>query len=281
MEKYKILFKGAGDFASGAIRRMHLCGFRVVCTELPSPLTVRRKVSFSEAVWDGEVEIEGVKGKKATPENFQHLLEEGYVAVIVDPELNILRKSKFDVLVDATMTKRKTSTNTKMAPIVIGLGPGFTAGKDCHAVIETLAGHNLGRVIYKGCAAQDTSSPLPPELYLCSCSIEATKLFEDKILLRAPKDGKFNSATQIGDIVEEGTVVGTIEGTEIKSRIKGVVRGLVHDGLYVKAGLKIGDIDPSCDVKRAFTISEKSNAIAGGIMEATFRLMNEKGMFKT
>lgn len=188
LEGKNLLFKGAGDFASGSIRRTHLAGARVVATELESPLSVRREVSFSEAVYRGSITVEGVTARLARLETIDDILDDGMVAVVVDPDCRILRKREFDVLVDATMAKRNTGTMITDASVVIALGPGFRAGKDCHAVVETLAGHDIGRVIYDGYAAENTGVPSTPEMYLGACGISGRDIAE-AIVLRAPSDG--------------------------------------------------------------------------------------------
>jgi len=276
LEGKHIIFKGAGDFASGAIRRLNMAGARVVATELQKPLNVRREVSFSESVWRGSMTVEGVNAELADFGGIDAVLGRGNIAVIVDPVCSILKSRKFDILVDGIMAKRNTGTKITDAPIVLALGPGFCAGKDCHAIIETLAGHDLGRVIYEGEAAPDTGIPALPEAYLGPCTMSPSSagipVISKGVVLRAPADGVFKGKKKIGDIVEAGDVLGNVGGVELKADIKGVLRGLMHDGVTVKKELKLGDVDPTCDVKRAFTISEKSNAIAGGVLEACLHL---------
>ncbi|MEM2899711.1 MAG: selenium-dependent molybdenum cofactor biosynthesis protein YqeB [Halobacteria archaeon] len=266
----KVLVKGAGDFASGTIRRLHLAGCKVVATELEKPLTVRRKVAFSEAIYDGKITVEGVTGVRTTKEGIDKVHKTGKVAVIVDPECAILKERKFDIVIDARSAKKNLGTKKNEAPIVIGIGPGFTAGKDCHAVVESLAGHDLGRVYYKGKAAENTGKPAPPEYYLLACSLSpcCVGIDPESLVLRAPCDGIFRASREIGDIVEKGEVLGVIDSSDVTAGEKGVIRGLIHDGVRVTKGLKIGDIDPTCIKERCFTISEKSNAIAGGVLEA-------------
>jgi xanthine dehydrogenase accessory factor len=271
-----VLVKGGGDFASGPIRRLSLAGARVVVTELPKPLNVRREVSFSEAVHRGEMTVEGVKAVLVEPEKVDEILDQGDVAVIVDPECSILEQREFDILVDGIIAKKNTGTSLEDAPVVIGLGPGFTAGKDCHAVVETLAGHDLGRVFYQGSAAADTGQPAPPEYYLLADSGVlppcCSGVRPEDLVLRAPVDGRFEAKKSIGDVVEAGEVLGAFGEVDVVASARGVVRGLLHPGTEVAKGTKIGDIDPTCVVERAFTISEKANAIAGGVLEACLYL---------
>jgi xanthine dehydrogenase accessory factor len=268
-----ILVKGAGDYASGCIRRLHLAGAKVVCTELPQPLTVRRRVAFSEAMYNGEHTVEDVTANRASMEEIDKCFSQGVIPLLEDPETNILNHRKFDIVIDARMAKKNLGTKINQAPIVIGLGPGFEAGNDCHAVVETLAGHNLGRVIYKGSATADTGSPASPELYLNPCCAG----FNANILvLRAPTEGAFASIKQIGDLVKRDEIIGKVDDMDVSSTADGVLRGLIHDGIKVTKGLKIGDIDPSGDASRVNQISEKANAIAGGVLEACLYFLNTK-----
>lgn len=283
-----VLVKGAGDFASGSIRRLHLAGAKVVCTELLQPLSVRRMVAFSEAMYVGEHTVEGVTAIRVRSDEIDRCLSESKVPVINDPETKILHQRKFDIVIDARMAKENLGTEITDAPIVIALGPGFKAGKDCHAVVETLAGHNLGRVIYEGKAAKNTGTPTPPELYLtlesifletacCSGFVPCCEGFDfGSLVLRAPADGVFTGEKRIGDLVKKGDVIGRVDDIQIKVKASGVIRGLIHDGVHIVKGLKIGDIDPTSEVNRAYEISEKANAVAGGVLEACLYLLNKK-----
>lgn len=276
-----VLVKGAGDFASGSIRRLFLAGAKVVCTELLQPLSVRRMVAFSEAMYVGEHTVEGVTAIHVTPDEIDRCLSESKVPVLNDPETKILHQRKFDIVIDARMAKENLSTEITDASIVIALGPGFKAGKDCHAVVETLAGHDLGRVIYEGKAAKNTGAPAPPELYLspratsphaaCCSGFDIYSL-----VFRAPADGVFTGEKRIGDLVKKGDVIGRVDDIQIKAKASGVIRGLIHDGVHIVKGLKIGDIDPTSEVNRAYEISEKANAVAGGVLEACLYLLNKK-----
>ncbi len=275
MQGKTVLVRGAGDLVSGSIRRLHLAGFRVAATEIMMPLCVRRLVSFAEAVYAGSIAIEGVTAVLSSPADIDAVWRSGRVPVVVDPDLAILAARPFDVLVDGTMAKRNLGTRIDHAPIVVAIGPGFTAGTDCHAVVETLAGHDLGRVYLAGSAAPDTQVPGPPESYLFAPGHVPDALRSTQgptpwhgILLRAPCDGTFTGSARIGDVVRAGQVLGLVDGARVTAPVAGVVRGLIHDGVRVAAGLKLGDVDPSGDPSRAVTISEKSNAIAGGVLEA-------------
>jgi xanthine dehydrogenase accessory factor len=279
LKNKNILVKGAGDFASGSIRRLHLAGAKVVCTELPQPLAIRRRVAFSEAIYAGEQTVEGVQARRVTQDEIDKCFSEGKIPILSDPEGNILKQRKFDIIIDARMVKKNLGTSMDDAPLVIGLGPGFNAGYDCHAVVETLAGHNLGRVIYEGSAAKDTGTPAPPEVYLNPCNASIPEpccagFDVNTLVLRAPGDGTFNGIKQIGDLVKKDEIIGKIGDLDVIATADGVLRGLIHDGVEVRRGLKIGDIDPSSDVTRVDLISEKANAIAGGVLEACLYLLN-------
>lgn len=280
LEGKSVLVKGGGDFATGAIRRLNLAGARVIVTELPKPLNVRREVSFSEAVHRGEIEVEGVKAVLTNENGMDQVLDRGDVAVIIDPKCKILKKRKFDIVIDGIMAKKNLGTSIKDAPVVIALGPGFSAGKDCHAIVETLAGHDLGRVIYKGPAAPNTGKPAPPEYYLLVengiISSYSKGVGPEDLMLRAPAKGRLRSRKKIGDMVKAGEVVGTLGGKKVVAKAKGVLRGLIHPSAQVETGTKIGDIDPTCEKKRAFTISEKANAIGGGVLEACLFLLRSR-----
>jgi xanthine dehydrogenase accessory factor len=268
-----ILIIGAGDFASGTIRRLKLAGAKVVCTELQMPLTVRRKVAFSEAIYTGAHSVEGVNAVHAMRDELEQCFASGAIPVVIDPETQILKNRRFDIVIDARMAKKNLGININDAPIVIGLGPGFIAGTDCHAVVETLAGHNLGRVIYSGVAEVDTGLPAPPEIYLnpaCNTGFDANEL-----VFRAPTEGVFKAEKEIGDVVLKGDRIGKINDMDVLATADGVLRGCIHDGVSVKTGLKLGDIDPSGDISRVDQISEKSNAIAGGVLEACLYLLTK------
>ncbi len=280
-----ILVKGAGDFASGTIRRLHLAGAKVISTELAQPLTIRRMVAFSQAIFDGEHEVEGVIGVRADMSDIDRCFIENKVPVLVDPETKILDELQFNIVIDGRMAKRNLGTSIQEAPIVLGLGPGYEAGVDCHAVVETLAGHNLGRVVYKGKPAEDTGVPIPTGAqsgqYPCCtgfdqepCCTGFTVDVND-YLLRAPAAGMFKAEKEIGELVQVGDTVGYIEDKPVKTKAAGVLRGLIHDRTKVTKGLKIGDIDPSGDKVRVYQISEKANAIAGGVLEACLVLLNK------
>lgn len=280
LENKHVLVKGAGDFASGGIRRLHLAGAKVVATELLKPLTIRRFASFSEAIYAGEHTVEGVTGVKARSEEIGEIHSKGKIPILIDPGTKIINQQKFDIVIDARMAKRNLGTTAADAPIVIGLGPGFSAGHDCHAIVETLAGHNLGRVIYNGNPAEDTRTHIPTDLFQIPCCSGFTPcgvgLNVNNLLLRSPADGMFNSEKRIGDIIQIGDVIGRIDDIELIAAAPGILRGLIHDNVQVIKDLKVGDIDPSGNRDRINQISEKSNAIAGGILEACLYLLTKR-----
>ena len=259
-EKPRVTIKGAGDLASGVAHRLWMAGFKIVMLELPSPLVVRRTVSFASAVWEGKVEVEGVTGllcKDVT--EVEGLWSEGLIPVLVDPSAQSLSILKPHILVDAVLAKKNTGTSSSDAPVVIGLGPGFTAGQDVHAVVETQRGHNLGRVFYRGRAAPNTGSPGEIGGY------------SRERLLRSSAHGSFTPLKEIGDRVHKGELVGRVGDSPLKAQIDGVLRGLIHAGTAVTLGMKVGDVDPRENVLY-HSISDKARSVAGGVLEAILHL---------
>ena len=257
MKNVLVLIKGAGDLASGVAHRLYRCGFTPVMTELQKPLVVRRKVAFAEAVYSGENTVEGVHAELCSSiSDISSLLEKQIIPVVIDPQGELVHILKPDVLVDAVMAKRNTGTKITDAPVVIALGPGFTAGVDVHAVIETKRGHEMGRVILEGTPQKDTGEPHPVNGYTY------------QRLIKAPQEGVFISRCSIGEIVESGQIIGYIESRQVQTQIKGVLRGLIAEGCIVKEGMKIGDVDPRCKPEYCYTISDKARAVAGGVLEA-------------
>jgi len=276
-----VLIRGGGDLASGIAHGLAARGVGVVVTELAAPTMVRRRVSFGNAVYEGEVEIEGIKGVlcPCAKEAFV-AVHAGHVAVLVDPACTSLPHLCPAVLVDARMAKRNLGTRKSDAPVVIGVGPGFFAGRDCHAVVESQRGAGLGKVIFSGAAAPNTGRP-------ASVAGHTT----DRVL-RAPCEGVFEGVLEIGDEVKSGQVVGRLRpaagnesvpgtprgggaATEVKSKISGVLRGLIADGAAVRAGQKLGDVDPTGERQRCFRISDKALTVGDGVIEALRRLAPE------
>ena len=247
------VIRGGGDLATGVAWRLSRAGFAVVVTELAEPLTVRRTVALSTAVTDGSVDIEGMVGRLARrPDEAVHIAFGGDVGVVVSQALPDIGA---DVVVDARLAKRNIDTSTDDARLVVALGPGFTAGVDCHAVVETMRGPRLGRCIWEGPAEPDTGSP------------GAVGGRASERVLRAPAAGAAEWKVAIGDIVEEGQALGTVADDELSAPFTGVVRGLIRDGTTVRGGLKIGDIDPRIDTN-VNEISDKALAVGGGVLEA-------------
>jgi len=253
-----VIIRGAGDLATGTACRLHRSGFfRILMTEVERPLAVRRKVSFCEAVYEGVWMVEGVQSFKINgPGEAEELWKDRVIPVIVDPENASRRALKPDIVVDAIMAKRNIGTRITDASLVIGLGPGFQAGKDVHYVIETNRGHNMGRLLDQGSASPDTG--IPGEI--------GGKTSQR--VVRSPADGIFCSDLAIGSFVNEGSVVGSVSDKAAVASLTGVLRGLIRPGIRVTAGLKIGDVDPRSDPSFCFTISEKARAIAGTVIEA-------------
>ncbi len=255
-----VLIKGAGDLASGVAARLHRCGYEVVMTEQATPLMVRRSVSFGEAIYATKFEVEGIQAWHVSEmsEVFQ-ALDQGVIPILVDPRAECRAELLPAVLVDAIMAKRNINTRLSDAPFVVALGPGFTAGVDCHVVVETNRGHNLGRAIYTGSAELDTGQP---------GSIDGKT--EERIL-RAPAHGVVEGQATIGDRVTEGQIIAQAGGQAVYAQIDGVLRGLIHSGICVPAGTKIGDVDPRAEPAHCQQISDKALAIAGGVLEAVLR----------
>jgi xanthine dehydrogenase accessory factor len=255
------LVKGAGDLASGVAHRLHRCGFPVAMTEIAQPTVVRRPVSFAEAVFDGRHEVEGVFARVVggLPE-VKTTLERGEIPVLIDPGAASALRLQPLVLVDAIIAKYNTGTRITDAPLVIGLGPGFIAGVDVHAAVETRRGHNLGRVILDGGAEPNTGIPGP----IAGYGLER--------LINAPEDGVFEPCVAIGILVKAGETLGQVGGCLVQTPIDGVLRGLIRGGVPVYRGQKMGDVDPRGRVEYCYTISDKARAIAGGVLETILML---------
>ena len=229
----------------------------MVVLELPEPLAVRRTVSLSTAVTDGEIVVQGMRGVRVeSPTEALGAAEQGDVAVLVAPESAALEAVPPDVVVDARMAKRNLDTSSDDAEVVVALGPGFTAGVDCHAVVETMRGPNLGRVIWTGQAQPDTGTPA-----------ELGGRSADRVV-RAPVDGRVEWWIAIGDVVAGNQPLGEVDGVTVRAPFDGVVRGAIRDGMRVRAGLKIGDVDPRGDPVACWEISDKALAVGRGVLEA-------------
>ena len=256
-----VLIKGAGDLASGVAYRLYRTGINVAMTDLAYPTSIRRTVCFSEAIPNRETMVEGVRACFAmNADAAKDILLGRCIPVMPDPEANCILELKPDVVVDAILAKKNLGTSITDAPAVIALGPGFTAGTDCHAVVETMRGHSLGRVYYGGGALPNTGVP---------GSIGG---FTIDRLLRAPRDGVFIGKKKIGDYVRSGDVCALVDGEPMAAAIDGVLRGLLPDGTKVRQGMKSGDVDPRANVAHCYSISDKALSIGGGVLEAILSL---------
>lgn len=260
-----ILIRGAGDLASGVAWRLFQSHFKVLLTEIPRPLAVRREVSFCEAVYDGEKKVEGVQAILISAiDQVWEVWNSRAIPLIIDPDLKHSLLLKPEVVVDAILAKKNVGTRINQARLVIALGPGFEAGVDAHLVVETNRGHNLGRVLSEGTAESNTGIPGNIGGYTT------------ERVLRAPVTGLFKTRRQIGDPVEPDEIVAEINGHPVHTPIKGILRGLIRDATPVPAGLKVGDVDPRCRLDFCYTISEKARAIAGGVAEGILRVYNKE-----
>lgn len=260
-----IAVKGAGEMATGTAHRLFQSNFKnIFMMETPSPMAVRRQVSFCEAIHDGKIIVEGVKAKKVLhSDEIQRAWENNHIPVLVDPEWNAIKIIHPHVVIDAIIAKKNLGTNLFEAPLVIGLGPGFEAGCDVHIVIETNRGHNLGRVILKGCPEPDTGIP------------GNTSGYTYERVLRAPCAGIFHSELNIGEPVKKGQIVGYVDNTPVKVQMDGVIRGQIRNNTMVANKLKIGDIDPRGNIEYCAMISEKARAIGGSVLEAILKKYNQ------
>lgn len=264
-----ILIRGGGDLGSGAAFRLHRVGWNVVITEIEKPLVLRRSVSFANAIYQNEMSVEGITARHIT--NFKDIernIEKRIISVIISPNNFEFDNYKPNVIIDARLLKVFVNYQLHNSPLMIGLGPGFVVGKNCHVVVETNRGHYLGRAIWSGSASMDTGTP------------GKVNDKSNERVLRAPVTGIINSGCKLGSILKKGDPVGFVDGEPIFAPFDGCLRGLMHDGIKVEKGLKIGDLDPRIDNNLINFISDKSLAIAGGILEAIltydFHLISHK-----
>jgi selenium-dependent molybdenum hydroxylase system protein, YqeB family len=252
-----ILIRGAGDLASGVAHRLFRSGFGIVMTEIASPLSVRRLASFSEAVFEGQTVVEGVRAQQCgAVDDVPPVIRSGSIAVLVDPAANCRNALPFLAAVEGRMLKAEITDPVHPALFTIGLGPGFTAGVNCGAAVETNRGADMGRVLWQGSTQEDTSEP------------EMVLGIRSERVLRAPASGTLTTFTQIGCLVEKGSPLAEIGGIPILAPFTAVVRGLLRNGTHVQRGMKIGDLDPRCDPALCFKVSDKSLATGGGVLEA-------------
>lgn len=267
MENF-VIVRGGGDIATGTIYKLYKCGFKVLVLEVPNPSAIRRNVAFSEAVYEGQQTVEDLTCYLASDlDEAVQMLGEGKLTMLVDPKGECIQKLKPLAVVDAILAKKNLGTHKGMADIVIGLGPGFTAAEsgDVHAVIETMRGHSLGRVIYEGSAIANTGIPAVVRGY----GIER--------VIKSPAAGILRTRKNITDVVKAGDVVAVIEDEGIEflilASIDGILRGMIRDGYQVTKGFKIADIEPRMEeLDNCFTISDKARCIAGGVVEAIMYL---------
>ena len=249
-----VVIRGAGDIASGIALRLYRAGLQVVMTDLPAPTAIRRTVCFSQAIPEGRCTVEDVAAVRIRrPEEAAQALSEGVIPVLADPEGACIPVLRPHALVDAILAKRNLGTAITDAPVVVGVGPGFTA-------VETMRGHYLGRTLYEGPAQPNTSIP------------GLIGGFAGERVLRAPADGIFHACRAIGDTVEPGDTAGTVGGVPMVCTIGGVLRGLLADGTPVHAGMKAGDVDPRCEIRHCYCASDKALAVGGGVLEAILHL---------
>lgn len=252
-----VLVRGGGEMASGIAHRLHQCHLRILICEIAAPTSVRRTVSFADAVFTGRQTLEGVEAIRiASVTEAPDTWKRGAIPLLVDPDADLGRTLAPAVLVDAIMAKRGSTTQIGDASLVIGVGPGFIAGQNVHAVVESNRGYHLGRVIWRGGAEPDTGVPAP-----VAGHTEAR-------VLRAPCAGRFRAILSIGDRVAAGEIVGEIAGQPVRAAIAGLLRGLLHDGVQSQPGMKLGDVDPRGEREYVDSISDKARAIGGGVLEA-------------
>ena len=256
-----VVIRGAGDIATGTALRLWRAGMRLVMTDLAQPTAIRRTVAFSQAILHGSATVEGVTAQRAdSPAQALALLETGVIPVLVDPQGSCIPDLKPAAVVDAILAKRNLGTKITDAPVVVGVGPGFTAGVDCHAVVETMRGHDLGRAIYEGSAQPNTGIP------------GLIGGFAGERVLRAPADGVFHQLLDIGAQVHMGDVAAEVDGVPMACTLDGVLRGILPEGTVVRRGMKAGDVDPRCVVEHCYRASDKALSVGGGVLEAVLRL---------
>jgi len=257
MERPLIVIRGGGDLATGVAVRLHRSGFDVVVLEIQQPLAVRRGVAFAEAVYSGEIEVGGVRGVfLSDAAQISQARSEGVVPVMVDPHMNLIEDVDVLAMVDARMRKVPPEDSLASSPFTIGLGPGFTAGVSCQAVIETNRGHSMGRVIWQGSAEADTKIP------------EVVAGYDVARVLRSPVGGHLEDGLEIGTMVKAGEEIARVGDVPVEAPFDGVLRGLVHNGVHVDVTMKIGDLDPRSEPSYCFSISDKALAVGGGVLEA-------------
>lgn len=270
MENKLVIVRGGGDIATGTIMKLYKCGFSVLILEIANPSAIRRNVAFCESVYTGTQTVEDVTCYLARDiDTAKIYLSEGKLTLLVDPNCEVLNELKPVAVIDAILAKKNLGTNKDMAPVTIALGPGFTAGVDVDAVIETMRGHSLGRVIYEGEAIKNTGVP------------GKIAGFDKERVIHSPAEGTLKNIHHITDLVKKGELIAEIHSVDgiipVYATIDGLLRGLIRDGYPVTKGFKIADIDPRSDeYNNCFTISDKARCIAGGTLEALLYLAKDK-----
>lgn len=268
-----IVCRGGGDLATGIIHRLVKAGFRVICLESERPSAIRRQVSFCEAVYDGVAVVDAVKAVLVKGIDELNLVwKSGSVPVLIDPAGQSIEVLHPFAVVDAIIAKKNLGMHRSMAPLTIGVGPGFTAGEDVDAVIESMRGHNLGRVITDGSALANTGIP------------GMVGGYDKERVIHSAGEGYVKNICKIGDLVEKDQVIAEIYQdqsmtgpcTEVRVEIPGILRGLIRTGYHVTKGFKIADVDPrKGELENCFTISDKARCIAGSVLEVICGKLNE------
>lgn len=261
-----VIVRGGGDIASGTIQKLYRSGFRVIVLDIENPTSIRRTVCFSEAIYEGMITIEGITAVRANSINeIDKILAENKIPVVIDPKGNYIDVIKPKIVIDAILAKRNLGTNMDMADITIALGPGFEAGKDVNVVIETMRGHNLGRVILEGKPQENTGVP------------GDIKGYTKERVIHSPDEGIIRNVKKISDLVKKDDILAYVNNTPVRATMDGILRGLIRNGSRVTRGLKIADIDPRLSEKNnCYTISDKARNIAGGVLEAILYLRSQK-----
>ena len=263
----KVVIRGGGDLATGVAEVLYQSGFKILILDIEKPSSIRRSVCFSEAIYDGVTKVENIICKKVENENeIEKCWSEKIIPIMVDEKGEIIKKIKPDVVVDSIIAKKNLGTTKEMAPITIALGDGFEAGKDVDIVVETMRGHNLGRVITSGRAMKNTGIPG-----------EIKGVSKDRVIYSLA-NGIFSSVKKIGDTVQKDEIIGYVGNVEIRGKISGVLRGIIREGYEVTENMKIGDIDPRIEEKNnCFTISDKARSLGGAALKSImFRLKEER-----
>lgn len=268
MELGTVVVRGGGDIASGTIQKLHRSGFNVLVLEIEKPTSIRRNVAFSDAIYNGETTVEGIKAIRVyNIDDINNAFKNKFIPIVVDSDGKFIDKIKPVAVVDAILAKKNIGTNKDMAPITIALGPGFEAGVDVDVVIETMRGHNLGRLIFEGYAMPNTGTPGDIAGY------------SKERVIYSKSSGIIKNIKAIGDIVKKDEVLAVIDNQNVLAPIGGLLRGLIKNGTKVEVGLKIGDIDPRLkEIDNYTTISDKARNIGGGVLEALLIMKNKKGV---